>query len=66
MRGRRTSVRATTELCARKTVIPWTIICVFNVGRIRVYISLHCVSATLEMFSMCKCVMYHEWTFMSA
>ena len=26
VRGKRTSVRARTELCARKTVIPWTII----------------------------------------
>ena len=52
VRGRRTSVRARTELCARKTVIPWTIIYVFNVGMIRVY-RLKCYS--LEMFSVCKC-----------
>ena len=38
VRGRRTSVRARTEVCARKTVIPWTIIYVFNVGMIRVYL----------------------------
>ena len=52
MRGRRTSVRARTKLCARKTVIPWTIIYVFNVGMIRVY-RLKCDS--LEMFSACEC-----------
>ena len=52
MRGRRTSFRARTELCARKTVIPWTIIYVFNFGMIRVY-RFKCDS--LEMFSVCKC-----------
>ena len=52
VRGRRTSVPARTELCARKTVIPWTIICLFNVGMIRVY-RLKCDS--LEMFSMYEC-----------
>ena len=52
VRGRRTSVRARTELCARNTVIPWTIIYVFNVGMIWVY-RLKCDS--LEMFSVCKC-----------
>ena len=55
--------RARTELCARKedfglcenrtkTVIPWTIIYVFNVGMIRVY-QLKCDS--LEMFFVCEC-----------
>ena len=48
---RRTSVRARTELCALKTVIPWTMIYVFNVGMIRVY-RLKCDS--LEMFSVCE------------
>ena len=52
-----------TKLCARKTVIPWMIICVYNVGMIRVH-RLKCDS--LEMFSVHKCVMYHEWTFRSA
>ena len=52
MRGRRTLVRAITELYARKTVIPWTIIYVFNVGMIQVY-RLKCDS--LEMFSVCEC-----------
>ena len=47
----RTSVRARTEVCARRTVIPWTIIYVFNVGMIRVY-RLKCDS--LEMFSVCE------------
>ena len=50
--GRWTSVPARTELCARKTVIPWTITYVFNVGMIRVY-RLTCDS--LEMFSVCEC-----------
>ena len=49
----RTSVRARTELCARKTVIHWTIIYVINVGMIRVY-RLKCDS--LEMFSVYKCI----------
>ena len=49
----RTSVRARTELCARKTVIHWTIIYVINVGMIRVY-RLKCDS--LEMFSVHKCI----------
>ena len=31
------SVRARTKLCAQKTVIPWTITYVINVGMIRVY-----------------------------
>ena len=52
MGRRRTSVRARTKLCARKTVIPWTIIYVFNVGMIRVC-RLKC--ASLEMFSLYKC-----------
>ena len=39
-------------MCARKTVIPWTIIYVFNVGMIRVY-RLKCDS--LEMVSVCEC-----------
>ena len=55
--------RARTELGARKTVIPWTIIYVYNVGMIRVY-RLKCDS--LEMFSMCECIDVPEWTFMSA
>ena len=46
------SVRARTELCAWKTVIPWTIIYVINVGMIRVY-RLKCDS--LEMFSVYEC-----------
>ena len=41
------------ELCARKTVIHWTIIYVINVGMIRVY-RLKCDS--LEMFSVYKCI----------
>ena len=41
------------RVCARKTVILWTIIYVFNVGMIRVY-RLKCDS--LEMFSMCECI----------
>ena len=48
----RTSVRARTELCARKTVIHWTIIYVINVGMIRVYRFFRCDS--LEMFSVHK------------
>ena len=65
LRGRRTLVRARTELCARKedlvsartdlyarkTVIPWTIIYVCEWGMIRVY-RLKCES--LEMFSVCE------------
>ena len=38
-------------MCSRKTVIPWTIIYVFNAGMIRVY-RLKCDS--LEMFSVCE------------
>ena len=53
VRGRRTSVRGRTELCARKTVILWTIIYVINVGMIQVY-RLKCDS--LEMFSVYKCI----------
>ena len=51
MRGRKTSVRARTEVCAGKTAIPWTIIYVFNVGMIRVY-RLKCDS---QEFSVCEC-----------
>ena len=57
MRGRRTSVRVRTELCARKTVIPCTIICVFKVGRIRVY-RLKCDS--LEMFGTTSWEQYRQ------
>ena len=49
--------------CVRGTVIPWTIIYVYNVGMIWLY-RLKCDS--LEMFSMCKCIDVPEWTFMSA
>ena len=59
----KTWVRARTELCARKTVIHWTIIYVINVGMIRVY-RLKCDS--LEMFSVYKCIDYLDCTFMSA
>ena len=38
VRGRKTSVRARTELCARKTVIPWTRIIVWDVRSIRVLV----------------------------
>ena len=47
--GIRTSVRARTDLCARKMVIPWTIIYVCEWGMIGVY-RLKCYS--LEMFSV--------------
>ena len=49
VRGRETSVRARTELCARKTVIPWTRVIMCECGMIRVY-QLKCDS--LEMFSV--------------
>ena len=63
VRGRRTSVRARTEVCARKDGYSLDDN-IYNVGMIRVYL-FQCYS--LEMFSVCINVMvYLEYTLVSA